>query len=488
MSQIRELLNKKEKNIALILSVLVLVISLIPLYIIAHFNYPTSDDFAYASSIYWGIRNGHGIGQIIRDSWDTAIRFYLTWQGRYFDDIVSAFGVGIAVPQLYCLGTYLVLTVFVIASIWFVRIITYKVCKWDSTVSWIVALWFTIVQVWYVPHVVEAFYWYVGATGYTMTYALSLLLVTALICFYNEKTKSEKILYGILAVILPIMIGGSNYAGALLMLEILVVAIVIAFIHKKKCAFMIAVTMEYICCFACNVFSPGNRARMNNVESLGGVGSIIASLKQAAVFCKEWFRLPVFILLILIVVLSYGQLRKMSYEFKLPGIVTMVSFGLLASILTPPFYAGATWGPGRLINIEYYCYYIFLIGNILYWIGWITHKRKQNVESRNIPSLHVVGIACIAFLICFKIYGLQSVSSTSALLSIAKGEAKQYQIENQQRWVLYEDENIKNVEVEEFSARPHVLYYDDIQVDKTDWRNYTVAEFFRKESVKIYSE
>ena len=227
---------------------------------------------------------------------------------------------------------------------------------------------------------------------------------------------------------------------------------------------------------------------MNNVESLGAIGSVMASLKQAAVFCKEWFRIPVLILLVLIVVLSYGQLRKMSYEFKLPGIVTIVSFGLLASILTPPFYAGATWGPGRLINVEYYCYYIFLIGNILYWIGWITHKKTRDIETKSVSSLVAVCIACIAFLICFKIYGLQSVSSTSALLSIAKGEARQYQIENEQRWTLYEDENIKNVEVEGFSARPHVLYYDDIQVDKTDWRNTTVAGFFRKETVGIVGQ
>jgi len=336
--------NKTKKNNVEICWMM-FIATLIPLYLIAHFNYPSSDDFAYASSIYWGLKNGASLSTIIRDSFATAHRFYMTWQGRYFDDFVCAFGVGIAVPQLYWLGTYLVLTIFVVANITMIRTLTYRICNWDSDVSWICAIWFTMAQVLYVPYAVEAFYWYAGATGYTMTYGLMLLIITTLICFYITKRRWIRRSCALAAVLLAIMVAGSNYAIALLTAELFIVAIAICLVQKRKTFFLYVTFVIYLIGFACNALSPGNSARMNNVESLGVIGSIIASLKQAAVFCKEWFHVPIAVVLVLIVALSFRQVVKMSYTFRLPLLVTLISFGLLASVLTPPFYAGATWGP-----------------------------------------------------------------------------------------------------------------------------------------------
>lgn len=82
-------------------------------------------------------------------------------------------------------------------------------------------------------------------------------------------------------------------------------------------------------------------------------------------------------------------------------------------------------------------------------------------------------------------YGLQSTSSSSALLSLVKGEAAVYLAENEARWALYTDDSVRDVEVGDFSVKPYVLYHDDIAEDQTDWRNYTVAGFFGKDSVRL---
>jgi len=486
---VQNMLNKllRDNRTAVALTIIVLLVTTIPLYALAHFNYPTTDDFAFASAIYDGILLGKSWWEIIKDSWATVARFYLTWQGRYFDVSLYAFAVGAAVPELYGLGTYLVLTVFIIGTISFLRTVTYKVMKWESDVSWIVSIWFAIIQLWFVPHAVEAFYWYSGASAYTLSYALTLLIFTFLIFYYDETEKWKKITYAIGTIACSIMVGGSNYAIVLLAAEIYFVAIVVSTIRKHKAIFLKVAFLVLMFGFACSAFAPGNKTRLNSVESLGVVGSITASIKKAALFCVEWFHIPVLIFIVLIVLLSYKQIKSMDYQFKMPLLVTIISFGLFASMLTPPFYAGATWGPGRLINMVYYCYYLFLIGNILYWIGWIIHKgNPENVAAqRKIYPTIVILAACILFLVCFKWYGLQSNNSTSAMLSLAKGEAKQYKLENRERWLLYEDETLKDIEVVDFSVKPRLLYYDDIQKDSTDWRNYTVAQFFGKNSVKI---
>lgn len=468
-----------------------LCLILLPLFIIAHFNYPCSDDFAYAGAIYTGVKNGIGFREIVKGCWETAVRFYHDWQGRYFDDIISAFGIGTAIPRYYFLGSWLTLVLFAGGCLGFVRTVTYKVCRWDSDISWITAVLMTAMQILYVPYPSEGFYWYVGATGYTMAYALLMLLGQMLIRFYLEKDRSAKktqIFSGIIAVILTAMIGGSNYSTGLLTAEILMIACILMLMQKKRCGFLMVILAEYLICFVkFNALSPGNNARMGNVESLGVAGSIAASLKQGAVFIKEWFRLPVFLMLVVIFLLGTYQVAKMKFSFRFPGVVTVISFGLYCSMMTPPFFAGATWGPGRLINLVYFSYYFFLTGNLLYWAGWAVRRfeRLRPVVRKEVGVLPVLLCFLALLLISLKIYGLQSTSSSSALLSLVKGEATEYLKENESRWDIYTDDSVQNAEVEDFFVKPYVLYHDDITEDETDWRNSTVAGFFGKDSVKL---
>ncbi len=483
--------SSKQTKIAAGIAFGFLCLILLPLFIIAHFNYPCSDDFAYAGAIYTGVKNGIGFREIVKGCWETAVRFYHDWQGRYFDDIISAFGIGTAIPRYYFLGSWLTLVLFAGGCLGFVRTVTYKVCRWDSDISWITAVLMTAMQILYVPYPSEGFYWYVGATGYTMAYALLLLLGQMLILFYLEKDRSAKktqIFFGAIAVILTAMIGGSNYSTGLLTAEILMIACILMLMQKKRCGFLMVILAEYLICFVkFNALSPGNNARMGNVESLGVAGSIAASLKQGAVFIKEWFRLPVFLMLVVIFLLGTYQVAKMKFSFRFPGVVTVISFGLYCSMMTPPFFAGATWGPGRLINLVYFSYYFFLTGNLLYWAGWAGHRfeRLRPVVRKEVGVLPVLLCFLALLLISLKIYGLQSTSSSSALLSLVKGEATEYLKENESRWDIYTDDSVQNAEVEDFFVKPYVLYHDDITEDETDWRNSTVAGFFGKDSVKL---
>ncbi|MCI8735615.1 MAG: hypothetical protein HFI11_01340 [Lachnospiraceae bacterium] len=483
--------SSKQTKIAAGIAFGFLCLILLPLFIIAHFNYPCSDDFAYAGAIYTGVKNGIGFREIVKGCWETAVRFYHDWQGRYFDDIISAFGIGTAIPRYYFLGSWLTLVLFAGGCLGFVRTVTYKVCRWDSDISWITAVLMTAMQILYVPYPSEGFYWYVGATGYTMAYALLLLLGQMLIRFYLEKDRSAKktqIFSGIIAVILTAMIGGSNYSTGLLTAEILMIACILMLMQKKRCGFLMVILAEYLICFVkFNALSPGNNARMGNVESLGVAGSIAASLKQGAVFIKEWLRLPVFLMLVVIFLLGTYQVAKMKFSFRFPGVVTVISFGLYCSMMTPPFFAGATWGPGRLINLVYFSYYFFLTGNLLYWAGWAVRRfeRLRPVVRKEVGVLPVLLCFLALLLISLKIYGLQSTSSSSALLSLVKGEATEYLKENESRWDIYTDDSVQNAEVEDFFVKPYVLYHDDITEDETDWRNSTVAGFFGKDSVKL---
>lgn len=481
-------IRSKQSKIAIGIMLIFLAAVLVPLFGIAHFNYPCSDDFAFADALYRGISSGSSLRVILQGAWEESVSYYKSWQGCYFNNVLSSFGLGIAVPQYYFLGTYLVLILFVAASIGFIRMVTYQVCKWNSEISWIFAVLITAMQILYVPYPSEAFYWYVGASVYTLTYALLLFLGTALNSYCLNKRPISRKVSGIAAALLAFMIGGSNYSTGLLTAEVLALAFLLMLVQKKKCRFLGIILTEYLTCFVCfNALAPSNAGRMGAVESLGVIGSILASLKQGVVFLKEWFRLPIFFFLVVVLILGAYQVSKMEFSFRLPALVTIISFGLFCSMMTPPFFAGATWGPGRLINLVYFSYYFLLAGNLLYWTGWASHKYKKIYAfcQKEIKVLPVVLGFLILLVACLKMYGLQSTNSSSALLSLAKGEAAQYLRENEVRWEIYEDSTVKNVEVEDFSVKPYVLYHDDITEDETDWRNSAVANFFGKDSVRL---
>ncbi len=146
--------------------------------------------------------------------------------------------------------------------------------------------------------------------------------------------------------------------------------------------------------------------------------------------------------------------------------------------------------------VGYYSYYFFLASNLYYWVGWARRKygdHNGTTESvwkkrGSMVTLILVILLGVGLLGCMKIYGLQSTNSTSALLSIVKGEAAQYRLENQERWELLGDENLKELEVDDFTVKPYVLYHDDITEDPDDWRNTTVKGFFHKDYLKLRVE
>ena len=68
------------------------------------------------------------------------------------------------------------------------------------------------------------------------------------------------------------------------------------------------------------------------------------------------------------------------------------------------------------------------------------------------------------------------------------GEAQKYHKEAEHRLAAYQNSSEKDIVVKEYSAKPWLLYYTDITHNPTDWRNTVVADFYKKESVKLQEE
>ena len=75
-------------------------------------------------------------------------------------------------------------------------------------------------------------------------------------------------------------------------------------------------------------------------------------------------------------------------------------------------------------------------------------------------------------------------TSISALRSLAKGEAEIFYEEAMERYALYTDEDLEEVAVAPYSAKPHLFSFDDLSEDPGNWLNLAVSNYYHKSSVK----
>ncbi|MCR5031487.1 MAG: hypothetical protein K6A92_01350 [Lachnospiraceae bacterium] len=417
---------------------------------------------------------------MVQAAFRSAALFYRNWQGRYADNIVYSLGIGTAIPRFYFLGTWAVLTLFVTVNLWVITQTLREIFEIPTERAYLAAALFTLFQVLYLPYPSQGFFWYLGATSYTGTYSMLILGIYS-VWKIGRKNEGKRTNF-VIAFLCIAVVAGSNYSTALLAGEILVILLILQLLQKKSVWLHLLLLIEFSGLFAINALDPANQTRINSVELMSPFASILASFQRSSAFAVEWFHFTVLFLTVAIFWLVYPYLWN-AKGYRYPIIYSAATFCLYTSMLTPPFYAGGTWGPGRLVNTVYFAYLFVLCSNVLYWGGWLLRKTTPVRQRMSMPIF--VGAIAVLFLIALKYYSLQSTSVTSALLSLQKGEAASYRKENEARWELYEGSEVMDVVVDDYTVKPYVLYHDDIIEDPTDWRNVALASFFSKKSVRL---
>jgi len=75
--------NSKNETILMLLS-LVFVLSLVPMFMIAQYNYPSLDDFGYSKNTYIMYQSTGSVIKTISVSIDTVLENYYGYHGTYF--------------------------------------------------------------------------------------------------------------------------------------------------------------------------------------------------------------------------------------------------------------------------------------------------------------------------------------------------------------------------------------------------------------------
>mgnify|MGYP004512922497 FL=1 len=76
----------------------------------------------------------------------------------------------------------------------------------------------------------------------------------------------------------------------------------------------------------------------------------------------------------------------------------------------------------------------------------------------------------------------------SAARSLGNGEAQTFYAEAMERYALYTDETVVNVEVQPFTRVPALFDFNDLTEDAGNWLNLAVQEYYHKATVRLVTE
>ena len=483
-----------------------LAVTLIPLFMIAHYNFISVDDFTFTlnSGKIW--EETGSVWRVLLGQVEYTKDFYYEWQGTYFGVWAFTSAMGIFAEDAYYMVTYITLGGFVLAELFGLMVIMVRCLGADRIRAGIVAISCVVLQVLLTPVPVEGFFWFCGSMLYTFLYALAWLLISLLLLMASKR---ERPLWKLISmevgiVLLLFAVGGGNYVVALSVLLFLLFYNVWMVVQKHPQRYMsLGNMLWYIAAFIVNVAAPGNQVRQaaSGVTHMSFFGAIWRSLVEAFRYICNNAIPPCIILGCMLVPIFRGIIKKRSFKYPWPLLVILISFGVFAAQFTPTLYALQITGAGRIQNLYRFNYYIWLYANEFYLLGWLhrklqesgkTYKWWQRVDGSTVgrKSFVLTGwlVGGVALLITLYFWGGDKITTVSAVMDLHYGNAQQYQMEFRERLAVLEDETLPEVELKPFRIKPYLLYFGDLQKDPEDWVNKAMAEYYGKEKVTLAEE
>ncbi len=475
-----------------IIIVILAVLSILPVIGIAFYNHPSVDDFGYSKEVYQVVRDGGNLGDAVATAADTSMKMMNTWQGLYSSAFLLALQPGVWGDGYYWITTLIMVVSIFVGTMFLTRSLMVY-CLEDQKKNWVwvsILLAFFFVQT--MPYPVEGLYWYNGAMNYLFFWAMLLVVVSQWIILCVKEKSVVRIL---LITPLAFVLSGGNHVSAFAGLMIELAFGLYLMIRKKKYLAMLPFAVG-LAGFLWNVTSNGTRIRRSTLNHQGNaIKTMIASVVRQMMILNEWVNFALILLLILLTPFLY-QLVKQSivrihYRWKTLLVMFLGFAVLILGMWCVPYQAIGDFGSGRLRNMLFMTFVVLFL--ILY--GYILGIIAQSgvLENVHIGGLRkrVLGLVLIPVaMILLMMFGGTNTDYGTGVEAIREyPSAKQYHQEMNARLEVYLDDSISDAVVEPFTQKPMLLFYDDIRSDERNWKNLSLAEYYKKGTVrKSYDE
>lgn len=485
----------------------IVVISLVPLYFIAQYSFPSADDFTFLSITSDAWETTQSLGSVLQAAWGSAMDRFWNWQGN-FSYVVADLQPASFGTQYYGLTAVIVLSALILCELYFWKVLLKSYMRALRSEFWIVTLLMLFLTIQYMYEPVEGIYWSCGAIPYTFFYAIGLWMDGLLLRMIRHTNLRRRLLCFIPALLLAPIVGGSNYSIALVSAMLLFMMAVYLFLKKQRqnaglCAAIFVVLMVAM---MISILAPGNAVRQQTVGEAGVIKGFIISVVYAVYSMANATTVPVLLVWVFIAPMIYSLAKKSELDFSHPVWAMVLLFGLYAALGMPCFYALGFAIPERNINLIYFSYYPVVLCAMFYLMGWFSHRFADKLPNWHIGALYEkrFGTIFATFCLLFALAcggqiavgkgengGLafeRMPAGLSAAYSLVTGEAQEYHAQMLERAEICRNAPGEDVVLPALTAKPWVLTYLDITEDPTDWKNVGMAEYYGNASVRLQTE
>ena len=487
---------KTAYNLILIL----VLLSFLPLLFISKYNHMSADDYSYGSETHQVWQHTGSLSETVKTAGTTVAKYYDSWQGTFTSIFLMALQPGIFGEKYYPIGAVFLICLYGVSFYVFGHVMFTRLLNVDKYQAGIVTLFMLLLCTQWMQAPVQAFYFYNAGVHYIFMFSMMLLALSLQILLATGTKK--RIFSTLAATILAIVVGGGNYVTAffylLLIITILFVSVICQHFQKEKkrnIGFQILPLLAFVCSFLISVMAPGNSVRGDEFQEITPIGAIGLAFKYSIEGCNVWMTLSIVCFFMFLLPLVVAMVQKTDFSFPLPGLVVLYAYCLFAAMYAPTCYALGFPGAGRCRNIYRMVYYLMLLFDMIYVCGYANHKLRisglREAFERAGESFvkHIwmpFGMITGAFLMFIVLTDdWNSYASLSAVKSVWAKEAQLYHVQSLEREEMLKTTEEKKVEVQSTTAHPHLLFFDDITTDTSDWRNKYMAKWYGKKKVVL---
>lgn len=481
-----------------------LLIALIPLLRLALYAIPWYDDYNYGLFTRNFLDLDYTLSNAIQGAVYTTKTQWYIWQGTFSSCFLMAMMPAAWGEQYYFIGPLIIIMLLTVSVFLFFLTVLWNVLEAEKIPSLTIAALCSCMAVMLVYTAQSGFYWYNAGIHYIGMHSFFLLLTAGWVKLLKGSGKAGTVLLLLWSLIGAVLIGGANYVTSLQGVLTGIFLLVLGGLLKRKRTWLLVPSMIVLgISFYLNISAPGNNYRSRIYEDMNYSMGAFSAIKDS--FVEAWKYIRIFsglitpVILVFLAPIIWNMLKKVTFRFRQPAVVLLLSFCFYATGFTPSLYTLGHAGLSRTLNAVKVTYQVLLILDEIYVLGWLQQKlyseeglkilkwqwkipkEKQAVKNSRWWFYPLLGI-CMYLAFLFTENKLGTYSSFGAYYYVHSGEANNLHQEYENRIKTIQNGGA-NVVVEPYLFKPWFLCSGDLSDNPDMEENKAMAAWYWKDSI-----
>lgn len=481
-------------------SIIIFLLSLIPILYCARYDYATGDDLGKSYAVHRVIKNGGSAFEVIKTAVDSARDVYYSHEGTWASNFILALQPGIWGERYYSVTPIIGIISISVGILFFLYEILVKYYAYDIKIYLSVSALLLTLVIQLMPYIKGGLFWYTGMAHYDLPFCMALIFLTFCIRYYRY----GKFMHLLIILFTSIYLGGSHYQAILLSWLLLVLFLIMHFVNdknikiklkKKESLFIFAAFLIQLVGFYYCYKSPGNTERAEADFSFSFY-KILKTVKQSVVQSTtdgfkyivetRWVAIYIVFLILLGVCVSDKERIKSK---KNTFLICLYSYLVYCAMYAPALYYltyNASEGiSGGYYDINFFVFMIFLtysmliLGNIV-GVGIV---KKINSKKLLYYSFNTYLAVLAVFVLIFSKHLIAMTADYTCITFIKSGQLYDFEAQMQERLTILEDDSIKNVVLPEMNDQQGPFMHMALVSDESNFTNTVTRLYYDKDSV-----